>query len=144
MEYYGKYRGIVEDVADPENRGRIRAKCPEVLGEQLSRWALPCFPPNTFTLPPKGALIWIEFEGGNRDKPIWTGMFYTKEQFAGKFGAPYSPDKYIIKSVGEFVEINSNRGITRVGNLKTLDVQVNGDLISTGNITDSDGTVHMP
>ena len=32
MNYYGKYRGIVEDVSDPENRGRIRAKCPEVLG----------------------------------------------------------------------------------------------------------------
>ena len=147
MAYYGKYRAEVVDVADPEQRGRIRVKCPEVLGTQISRWALPCFPPNTFTVPAKGTLVWVEFEGGRKDSPIWTGVFYTKDQWKSKFGVAYSPDKYLTNSLGEMrivsaksgifiraigadVDINTtpDAGITKIGTIESLGITVTGDV----------------
>jgi hypothetical protein len=29
-----------------------------------------------FLLPPKGANVWVEFEGGDPDYPIWSGCFW--------------------------------------------------------------------
>ncbi len=43
--YYGIYRGVCFDNADPEKLGRIRARVPDVLGMQPTEWALPCRPP---------------------------------------------------------------------------------------------------
>lgn len=80
--YYGKYRGFVVDNEDPENLGRISARVPSVLGNEVSGWALPCAPfggldgQGLFLVPEIGAQLWIEFEEGNPDKPIWTGTFW--------------------------------------------------------------------
>lgn len=83
--FYGKYRGTVVDVDDPENIGRIRAKVPEVLMEEDSPWALPCAPyagdgVGSYTVPPVGAGVWIEFEAGDPARPIWTGCWWGKNQ----------------------------------------------------------------
>lgn len=81
---YGKYRGFVTDVADPEKRARIRLRVPALLGEAETGWALPCLPcgglPNQgfFCVPGVGAQVWVEFEGGNLDFPIWTGSFWQR------------------------------------------------------------------
>lgn len=80
MQLYGKYRGTVEAVVDPEGLGRIRARVPAVGDVELS-WALPCVPgagPGSghLVLPPLGASVWIEFEGGDIDYPIWSGGFW--------------------------------------------------------------------
>lgn len=80
-KFFGKYRGIVVLNTDPESRGRIQAQVPAVTGIALTSWALPCFPSagiqsGFFTVPPVGAGVWIEFEGGNIDAPIWSGCFY--------------------------------------------------------------------
>ena len=61
--FYGKYRGVVTDVDDPDSLGRLRAKVPAVLDDVESPWALPCVPyagPNQglFAIPPVGAGIW--------------------------------------------------------------------------------------
>jgi hypothetical protein len=93
MAYFGKYRGIVKEISDPEKRGRIRLECPAVLGKQLSAWALPNFPPNVFTIPELGDLVWVEFEEGRIDSPIWTGVFYTRTQWAQKFNIDYELSK---------------------------------------------------
>lgn len=81
--YYGKYRGVVTDNRDLKNLGRIRAKVKDVLGDEESGWALPCSPyagkgVGLFLIPPVNALVWIEFEGGNPDYPIWTGCFWAE------------------------------------------------------------------
>src|SRR4030095_9317776 len=72
-KYFGKYRGIVTDINDPMMRGRIRARVPNVLGEQESSWAEPCAPFWLFALPTVNAGVWIEFEQGDPDSPIWSG-----------------------------------------------------------------------
>ena len=79
--YYGKYRGVVTQNADPDKRGRIKARVPAVLAEQESGWALPCVPYRAGRLqqrdiPPPGTPVWIEFEGGDLDQPIWSGRFW--------------------------------------------------------------------
>jgi hypothetical protein len=79
--YYGKYRGTVALNIDPEQRGRIIALVPDVLGLTPSNWALPCVPiagkqEGTFLVPQLGAGVWIEFEQGDPDYPIWVGGFW--------------------------------------------------------------------
>lgn len=80
-KWLGKYRAIVMDNNDPERRGRIRVQCPSVLGDYLSSWCEPCIPYATdyagdYYVPPVNEAIWVEFEEGNVDKPIWGGGWY--------------------------------------------------------------------
>ncbi len=79
--FYGKYRGIVTDNKDPLMIGRICAKVPDVLGDQESGWAMPCAPfggkaMGFFALPVTDAGVWIEFEHGDPDYPIWSGCWW--------------------------------------------------------------------
>ncbi len=79
--FYGKYRGIVTDNNDPLSMGRIRAQVLDVLGDDESGWALPCVPfagngMGFYAIPDVGARIWIEFEQGDPDYPIWTGCWW--------------------------------------------------------------------
>ncbi len=80
--YYGKYRGFVADNDDPDQLGRLRVTVPSVLGQAQSSWALPSVPfggltdQGLFAVPEVGAQVWVEFEAGNPDQPIWTGTFW--------------------------------------------------------------------
>ncbi|HEX2209184.1 MAG TPA: phage baseplate assembly protein V [Longimicrobium sp.] len=79
--FWGKYRGKVILNLDPENRGRVQVSCPAVLGTNLLSWAMPCVPmaglmAGTYAIPPVNANVWVEFEGGDPEKPIWTGCFW--------------------------------------------------------------------
>lgn len=81
VKYYGKYRAKVVDVNDPERRGRIRVQCPSVLGTHKSAWCEPCIPYATdfagdYYVPPVNEAIWVEFEEGDVNKPIWNGGWY--------------------------------------------------------------------
>jgi uncharacterized protein involved in type VI secretion and phage assembly len=79
--FYGKYRGTVINNIDPMQVGRIQAMVPDVAGFIPSTWAMPCLPAagiNTgvFTVPLIGSGVWIEFERGDTDYPIWVGGFW--------------------------------------------------------------------
>ena len=79
--YIGKYRGTVVNNIDPMQQGRIQAMVPDVSGLTLTSWAMPCLPvaglqTGMFTVPIIGSGVWIEFEKGDPDYPIWTGCFY--------------------------------------------------------------------
>lgn len=72
--FYGKYRGLVVENADPMQIGRIVANVPDVLGSTPSSWAMPCVPvagiqSGVFLVPSVGSQVWIEFEKGNPDYP---------------------------------------------------------------------------
>jgi uncharacterized protein involved in type VI secretion and phage assembly len=80
-DFYGKYRGIVADISDPLNIGRLKATVPDVFGDRVSGWATPCAPfagdkAGMFALPPVGAGVWVEFEHGDPDLPIWAGCWW--------------------------------------------------------------------
>ena len=79
--YWGKYQGTIVLNIDPEQRLRLLVNVPEVWGLNFSSWALPCLPYaglslGMYVVPPIGAHVWVEFENGNPDYPIWTGFFY--------------------------------------------------------------------
>ena len=80
-KYYGKYRGTVVNNVDPLQIGRIQVMVPDVSNLLLSSWAWPCAPVagmqmGLFTVPPIGAGVWVEFEQGDPDYPIWVGCFW--------------------------------------------------------------------
>jgi uncharacterized protein involved in type VI secretion and phage assembly len=83
QRYYGKYRGIVVANVDPLLIGRVCAQVPAVLGETISPWAMPCVPAagvqaGFFIIPPIGSQVWVEFEQGDPNYPIWTGGFWSE------------------------------------------------------------------
>ena len=81
-EYLGKYRGVVENNGDPLKRGRVQVSVPSVLGDSTLSWAMPCLPyagpeeVGFFTIPPVKASVWVEFEAGDPNRPIWSGCFW--------------------------------------------------------------------
>jgi hypothetical protein len=79
--YYGIYRGTVANNIDPMQLGRIMAIVPDVGGITPSTWAMPCVPfagkqMGAFFVPQIGAGVWIQFEGGDPDYPVWTGGWW--------------------------------------------------------------------
>jgi uncharacterized protein involved in type VI secretion and phage assembly len=80
-KYYGKYRASVINNVDPMVKGRIQVQVPDVHGSTPSSWAMPCMPvagiqTGIFTVPPVGAGVWVEFEQGDPDYPIWVGGYW--------------------------------------------------------------------
>lgn len=80
-KFYGKYRGKVAYTKDPLNLGRIQVEVPRPFDENRLMWAMPCVPyagkdVGWFTVPPVGSNVWVEFEAGNPDYPIWSGCFW--------------------------------------------------------------------
>lgn len=81
QQYFGKFRGTVINNIDPELRGRLLVSVPDVLSVVPSTWAEPCTPlagptgpgMGVYMVPPIGAAVWVEFERGDPNYPIWVG-----------------------------------------------------------------------
>jgi hypothetical protein len=94
QRFFGKYRGKVTNNIDPKQEARLQVEVPAVLGDGRLSWALPCVPfagPGVgfFALPPIGANVWVEFEGGDPDLPIWAGCFWGAGQVPVKPATPF-------------------------------------------------------
>ena len=54
--------------------------------ESVTDWAFPCVPcggaseQGFFFIPDVGAHVWVEFEEGNLDHPIWVGTFWAARE----------------------------------------------------------------
>jgi uncharacterized protein involved in type VI secretion and phage assembly len=108
----GKYRGVVSDNRDPEQRGRIRAKVAALNDLEVS-WALPCLPyggngVGLFLVPPTKANVWIEFEGGDIDYPVWTGCFWDLGQTPV---LPALAEKKVLKTDSATITLDDLPGI---------------------------------
>ena len=105
--FSGKYRGKVVNNLDPLMLGRLITLVPAVSELPLS-WAMPCVPyagknVGLFALPPLAANVWIEFEGGDPNYPIWTGCFWGDGEVPAK---PALPTTKVIKTETVTLEIN--------------------------------------
>jgi uncharacterized protein involved in type VI secretion and phage assembly len=141
--HYGKHRGIVVDVDDPDNQGRIRARVPEVLADVESGWALPAAPyagpgVGAFTIPPVGAGVWIEFEAGDPSRPIWSGCWWAPDDRPKDHdGTQATPPLKILRSEkglmvslddqGQTINLSDEHG----SNILTIQVQ-NGQVTVKG------------
>jgi hypothetical protein len=81
QKFYGKYRGMVISNVDPMQQGRLMVQVPDVGGLIPGTWAMPCVPiagiqNGMFALPIPGSGVWVEFEQGDPDFPIWVGGFW--------------------------------------------------------------------
>ena len=81
QRYYGKYRGTVFNNVDPLQMGRIQSIVPDVSAVSPTSWAMPCVPVagmnmGMFTVPPIGSGVWVEFEQGDPDYPVWVGCYW--------------------------------------------------------------------
>ncbi|MDX2216065.1 MAG: phage baseplate assembly protein V [Oculatellaceae cyanobacterium bins.114] len=79
-KFYGKYRGTVVNNIDPKRIGRLQVIVPDISMTVMS-WAMPCVPwaglqMGMYVVPPIGAGVWIEFEQGDPDYPIWVGCWW--------------------------------------------------------------------
>lgn len=79
--YLGKYRGMVLNNVDPMQQGRLQVQVPDVGGLVPATWAMPCVPiagiqNGMVALPIVGSGVWVEFEQGDPDYPIWVGCFW--------------------------------------------------------------------
>ncbi|MCP4428752.1 MAG: phage tail protein [Chloroflexi bacterium] len=97
--FYGKYRGFVVDNEDPEFLGRLKVQVPSLLGDEVvTGWAAPCLPYGGFTnqgilfVPEVDAGVWVEFEEGDLEFPIWTGTFWGKPDGESELPKPNDPD----------------------------------------------------
>jgi uncharacterized protein involved in type VI secretion and phage assembly len=110
--FYGKYRGVVSDNRDPLMLGRVRAKVQDVLGDNESGWALPALPyagknVGLFLIPPTNASVWIEFEHGDPDYPIWTGCFWAQGELPA---TPAVAEMKVLKTDTATVTLNDLPG----------------------------------
>lgn len=77
-KFYGIYRATVLSNVDPMFLGRIMVSVPDVGSVTPSTFVNPCVPmagkqQGTFMVPQIGASVWIQFEAGDPDKPVWMG-----------------------------------------------------------------------
>jgi uncharacterized protein involved in type VI secretion and phage assembly len=80
-KFYGVYRGTVVNNVDPLQTGRIMATVPDVSGLTPTTWAMPCVPiagkqMGVFMVPQIGSGIFVQFEGGDPDRPVWVGGWW--------------------------------------------------------------------
>ena len=71
------YRAVVDENHDPQRRGRLQVSVPG-LGVS-STWAEACLPPVPMVLlalPTAGSTVWVQFENGDRSRPVWTGIVW--------------------------------------------------------------------
>jgi hypothetical protein len=109
--FYGTYRGTVINNIDPEQRGRLLCEVPGVMGLLPTSWAEPCVPLAGPTGPPMGvymvpiigAGVWVQFEGGDVNKPIWIGCRWGAPSDIPPFarmGIPADPN-IVIQTLGQ-------------------------------------------
>ena len=96
--FYGKYRGFVKNNQDPKHLGRLTLQVPSVLGDEVTGWAMPCVPyggqdnQGFLCIPDVGAGVWVEFEEGDLEFPIWVGTFWSAPEGHSEIPAPNEPD----------------------------------------------------
>lgn len=130
-KYIGKFRGTVINNIDPEMRGRIMCMVPDVLSLIPSTWCEACIPlagptgppMGVYLVPPIGAGVWIEFENGDPDYPIWVGCRWGAQSDIpplAKAGLPVSPS-IILQTLGQnMIQISDLPGPTGGIMLKSL------------------------
>jgi hypothetical protein len=101
-KYYSTYRGLVVDIEDPNNLGRVLVTVPKVSGNIIHPiWAYP-----TGMMSGKdygvnipiiiGDIVWVEFEFGDPEYPVWSHGHYA----SGERPIEFTNTNYGIKTPG--------------------------------------------
>jgi len=91
-KFYGRYRAKVAANVDPLGQGRLSVIVPDVKSLFPKMWARPSVPfagplMGTYVCPPPiGSGVWVEFEQGNPDKPVWVGCYWDDQPVPAEAG----------------------------------------------------------
>jgi uncharacterized protein involved in type VI secretion and phage assembly len=116
--FYGKYRATVINNLDPQLQGRIQVQLADRYGMFPSTWALPAFPfagmggASIVALPAVASLVWVEFEAGDPDYPVWSGAFFPDPggfpPLALAAATPATPNIYMQTTTGTSITLSDN------------------------------------
>jgi uncharacterized protein involved in type VI secretion and phage assembly len=130
----------------------------DVFGEEESGWAMPSVPyagsqVGLFLIPPSNASVWIEFEHGNPDYPIWTGCFWAENEVPV---SPASADKKVLKTGAGTITLDDTQGANSVTIETTSSLKIKMDqqgieisngsqkiMISTSSVSVNDGALEV-
>lgn len=136
LEDYGKfyaiYKGIVENVDDPDNLGRLQVKVPQVYGDDLYEyWALPKMfagkSIGSFMIPNKGDFVWVQFENGDPRYPVWEYGWWGTDQVPE--GAT-PKNKMLQTTMGHKMEFDDEHGLIRITDSNSNIVELNSSGVS--------------
>jgi hypothetical protein len=126
--HWGKYRGKVVANQDVPPRGRLLVSVPGIL--TVPGWAMPCVPVATmlmgggaFMRPAIGSNVWVEFERGDPDKPIWVGCYW------GETDLPKLAKEYSAIPAAQAITIESLTAGISIG-----DIPIAGGATPPGNV----------
>lgn len=117
-QYYGKYRATVLNNLDVMNQGRVQVQLGDRYGPFPSTWALPSLQfagkgnACIVALPAVGSMVWVEFEAGDPDFPVWSGGFWPDpsgfpvQALAG--ATPVTPNIHLQTTTGTSVTLSDN------------------------------------
>lgn len=142
-QFFGKYRGSVVNNLDPMQIGRIQVSVPAVLGDGRLSWAMPCVPlagiqTGIYAVPTIGSHVWVEFEAGDPDYPIYAGGFWGPGETPALAlaGLPPSPSIVLQTNGQNAIAISDMPGVggilLRSASGATITINETGIIISNG------------
>lgn len=116
-QYFGFYKGVVDDRNDPDNLGRLKVKVPDVYeDETYDYWAIPLglFAGKSigfFAIPNKGDNVWVTFENGDPRFPLWTYGWWGNDHRP----TTANPDVSVLQTTsGHKVELDDKEKLVRI------------------------------
>ena len=147
QHYYGKYRGFVVNNQDPEKSGRLQLRVPSLFGGEPTGWALPCLPfgglknQGLFFIPEVDSQVWVEFEEGNVNQPIWVGVFWQESGDIPQEAAQKEPTTRVIRTPsGHVLQFDDAKGKEQFRLVHPAGSEMNIDPNGTVKVTDAAGS----
>jgi hypothetical protein len=107
-KFHGTYRGIVVNNKDPEGHRRIRVKVPQLSDGHVLNWAWPRFVSGQrVAVPAVGEGVWIDFEAGDPNYPIWTGTFGKNQATNKQIAIDPLPNSVSTTNISDLLTIKS-------------------------------------
>ena len=146
---FGKYRGMVKNTCDSTQSGKIEVTIKNIYDGGV--WARPCVPyastqsHGMFFMPPKDTLVWVEFEAGDRTKPIWTGFAWPKGKAPAAsademvIATPSGTIRFSASDKNEIIIETKDHSIVVSDNAVTIKASTNTSIVLDGTSTKING-----
>jgi len=158
--FSGLWRGVVIDNDDRKTttpcRGKLQVFVPQVYGRELPQedfpWAEPCFPlygggrnngesSGLIGLPAIGSSVWIMFEQGSPQNPVWMGTWFGAKDVEqddpyemGSESTEKYPNVFVIKPpfTASFIRMDQNSVEIQLSDGIFIKMDKEGDVVING------------
>lgn len=142
-QFPGLYSAIVKDNKDPDNLGKLLVSVTAIYGDSHEAWAWPCIPyagkdVGLYLIPPKETRVWVMFEGGNLDRPVWMGCYWTSQDINKVKELASSPDQKLLltEKASVLIDDADNGKITiKLGSDKKVEIEKEKITFTSGSST---------